>query len=115
LPSANTWKIKAVAASLLSGGILFAVIWGISHLANTPEPTAEALWQNIQIQYQLQNSPDEFLDEIKNLGNDFDRMDRAIGEIDGYENAAFKNEASKIDSLIQKLDSGLALPDSVSK
>ena len=115
LPRANTWKTKAVAASLLSVGILFAVIWGISHLANTPEPTAEALWQNIQTQYQLQNSPDEFLEEIKKLGNDFDRVDRALGEIDGYENAELKNETSKINSLIQKLDSGLEIPDSVSK
>ena len=79
------------------------------------EPTAEALWQDIQIKNQLQ-APAEFLEEIKELGIDFARIDSSIREFDRHEEPVFNNEASRINSMIQQLESGLAeLPASDSR
>ena len=115
IPQTATWKIKAVAASLVGVGILVATIFGFRHLTKPTDLTAEALWHTIQTENQLQ-APADFLEEIKELGINFARVDRSIHEFDIRENAVFRNEASSIDSMIQQLDNSLPeLPASVSK
>ena len=112
VPRTAAWKIKAVTLSLLSVGTLIVTIFGIGHLMKPTEPTAKALWQDIQIKNQLQ-APTEFLEEIKELGNDFSRIDSSIREFDRLDKPVFNNEASRINSMIQQLESGLSeLPDS---
>ena len=115
VPRTAAWKIKAVSLSLLSVGTLIVTIFGIAHLMKPAEPTAEALWQDIQIKNQLQ-APAEFLEEIKELGDDFARIDRSIREFDRQEKPVFNNEVSRINSIIQLLESDFAeLPDSESE
>ena len=115
VPRTAAWKIKAVSLSLLSVGTLIVTIFGIAHLMKPAEPTAEALWQDIQIKNQLK-APAEFLEEIKELGDDFARIDRSIREFDRQEKPVFNNEVSRINSIIQLLESDFAeLPDSESE
>ena len=115
VPRTAAWKIIAFTLSLLSVGIFIVTIFGIGHLMKPAQPTAEALWQDIQIKNQLQ-APAEFLEEIKELGIDFARIDSSIREFDRHEEPVFNNEASRINSMIQQLESGLAeLPASDSR